>query len=289
MRARCALLFGGLVVAMSHPSFAAGEKMGLPKTIEAGSSLSIQMPGSGNAILFIVGTGQILKRDVQLGQTVFFAAGSLCNAGHYLVVLQGGSLTETESLDVVPASKPASLSFLAKPSRLPVGQRSAITGAVYVFDAYHNLISDPMPLSFELSSPTGTVQKRNVVTRYGAAWTAMDSTGEQGVDRFVARVGEVTSTRVVGQVPGDPCGLKMNAEESGKQIHLVTDAVRDCNGNAVPDGTIVTFTETFNGSQSTIDEPLKHGIAQVTISAHAGAMLSVASGVVMGNQIRWEK
>jgi hypothetical protein len=81
----------------------------------------------------------------------------------------------------------------------------------------------------------------------------------------------------------------MSAEQSGQQIHLLTDAVRDCNGNAVPDGTIVTFTETYKNSQSTIDEPLKHGVAEATIPAHNGAMLSVASGVVMGNQIRWEK
>jgi hypothetical protein len=81
----------------------------------------------------------------------------------------------------------------------------------------------------------------------------------------------------------------MNAQQSGQQVQLSTDAVRDCNGNAVPDGTIVTFTETYNGSQSTIDEPLKHGIAQATLSVRKGAMFSVASGVVMGNQIRWEK
>ena len=288
MRVRWALLTGGLV-AMSHFAIAASEGMRLPKAIEAGGSFSIQTPGSGNAALFIVGTGQVLKRDVQLGQTVFFAAGSLYNAGRYLVVLAGDSFTETESLDVVPASKPANLSFLAKPSRLPVGLHAGITGAVYVFDAYHNLISEPMPMSFELSSPTGTVQKRVAITRYGAAWTEMDSTAQQGIDKFVARTGEISSARVIGQVPGDPCGLKMNAQRSGQQIHLMTDAVRDCNGNAVPDGTIVTFTATFNGSQSTIDEPLKHGIAQVTISAHDGAMLSVASGVVLGNQIRWER
>jgi hypothetical protein len=117
----------------------------------------------------------------------------------------------------------------------------------------------------------------------------MDSTAQQGIDQFLARAGELSSTRIIAQVPGDPCGLKMSAQQSGQQIQLVTDAVRDCNGNAVPDGTIVTFTQTFEGSQSTIDEPLKHGIAQVTISAHNGALLSVASGVVMGNQIRWEK
>jgi len=289
VRARWALLLGGLVITVSQSAFAAGGRMSVPKTIEAGNSFSIQISGSGNATLFIVGTGQVIKRDVQLGQTVYFAAGSLYNAGHYLAVLEGDSSAETESLDVVSATKPSILSFLAKPSRLPVSLHGGITGAVYVFDAYHNLISEPMPLSFELASPTGTVQKHVTVTRYGAAWAEMDSTAQQGIDQFLARAGELSSTRIIAQVPGDPCGLKMSAQQSGQQIQLVTDAVRDCNGNAVPDGTIVTFTQTFEGSQSTIDEPLKHGIAQVTISAHNGALLSVASGVVMGNQIRWEK
>jgi hypothetical protein len=274
---------------MMHLAFAEGGSMSLPKTVEAGNSFSIQTPGSGNATLYIIGTGQVLKRDVQLGQATFFPAGSLYNAGHYLAVLARDSSTETDSFDVLPASKPAALSFLAKPSRLPVGLHDGITGAVYVFDAYHNLISVPTSVSFELSSPSGVIQKRVVVTRDGAAWTVLDSTAQQGIDRFVARIGEISSIRVVGQVPGDPCGLKMNARQAGQQVQLTTDAVRDCNGNAVPDGTIVTFTETYNGSQSTIDQPLKHGIAEVKMSARNGAKFSVASGVVMGNQIRWEK
>jgi hypothetical protein len=263
--------------------------MSLPKTIEAGSAFSVQVPGSGNGTLYIIGTGQVLKRDVQLGQTVVFAAGSLFNAGHYLAILATGASTETESFDVVPANKPANLSFLAKPSRLPVGLQGGITGAVYVFDVYHNLISSPTPVSFELSSPSGTLQKREAIAREGAAWAQMDSTALQGMDSFVVRVGDISSARVVGQVPGDPCGLKMSARQSGQQVLLLTDTVRDCSGNAVPDGTIVTFTETYSGTESTIDEPLKHGIAQVTISAHNGAMFSVACGVAMGNQIHWEK
>lgn len=289
MSARWTLSLGGLVVAVAALAHAAGGGMSLPRTIEAGSAFSIQTPGSGNARLYIIGTGQVLKRDVQLGHALFFAAGSLFNAGHYLVVLAGDSSTETESFDVVPGNRPSNLSFLAKPSRLPVGLHDGITGAVYVFDAYHNLISAPTPVSFELSSPSGTVQKRATVARDGAAWVQMDSTAVQGVDKFVARVGDISSARIVGQVPGDPCGLKMTAQPSGQQVLLVTDAVRDCNGNAVPDGTIVTFTETYDGTQSTIDEPLKRGVAQVTISARNGALFSVASGVAMGNQIHWEK
>jgi hypothetical protein len=94
---------------------------------------------------------------------------------------------------------------------------------------------------------------------------------------------------VVEQVPGDPCKLTLRARPEGQRLALETDPVRDCGGNAVPDGTIVTFTENYNGAQSTVDVPLKHGIAQVEMPAHSGARISVASGVVLGNEIRWER
>jgi hypothetical protein len=75
----------------------------------------------------------------------------------------------------------------------------------------------------------------------------------------------------------------------GEKVQLVTDPVRDCNGNAVPDGTVVTFTARHGGTQSTIDEPLKHGVAEAITQVHSGTTLTVASGVVMGNQIEWDK
>ena len=83
----------------------------------------------------------------------------------------------------------------------------------------------------------------------GRRWTRAPN---KATTNFVARTGEVSSTRVIRQVPGDPCGLKMSARPSGQQLELETDPVRDCSGNAVPDGTIVTFTETYAGGQSTV-------------------------------------
>ena len=53
----------------------------------------------------------------------------------------------------------------------------------------------------------------------------------------------------------------------------------------MPDGTIVTFTETYPGGEATVDDPLKHGVAQIQMPTHNGAKISVASGVVMGNEI----
>lgn len=230
-----------------------------------------------------------MKRDIQLGEPVAIEAGALFNAGEYTAVLTHGSTTETGSFDVVPAAKPANLTFLARPSRLPVSIQGGITGATYVFDAYQNLIVAPVPVSFELTSPTGAVQKRGETTKEGAAWVQLDSTPQQGKAKFVARAGDVTSERVIGQVPGDPCSLRMSAKPAGLQVQLQTDPVKDCSGNAVPDGTIVTFTENYEGSQSTVDVPLKRGIAEVKMPAHPGARISVASGVVLGNEIRWER
>jgi hypothetical protein len=283
------LFAGGLLLAVFHAANAQDDTLRLPKSIEAGSELAIENAGGGEATLYIVGPGQVMKRDLKVAEAAHFPAKSLYNAGHYVVILAQASGIKTGSFDVAPTSVPDKLSFLANPSRLPVGVRHGISGAVYVFDAYGNLMTAPNPVSFELSSPTGAMQKDNVTTSVGRAWTQMDSTSQQGPSKFVARVGEVTSERIIRQVPGDPCTLKMTAQQSGQQLALQTEPVRDCSGNAVPDGTIITFTETYAGGQSTVDVPLKRDIAEVKMPIHSGARFSVASGVVLGNQIGWEK
>lgn len=284
---RALIAMAGALMAAAVPALP--QSLAVPKRVEAGSAVSIQTTGTGKATLYIVGPGQAIKREAQLGGTIYIPSALLYNAGRYLAVLawEGGSANE--QFDVAPRKNAGTLSFLARPSRLPVSLHQGINGAVYVSDVYRNLIPDPMTVTFELTDPSGAVQKQTATTREGAAWIGLDSTARQGTDNFVARVGDVIGTRVIRQVPGDPCGLKMSAQRSGQQVDLATDPVRDCSGNAVPDGTIVTFTESRNGMQSTVDVPLKRGVAKVEMPAADGATISVASGVVMGNQIRWEK
>ena len=237
--------------------------------------------------MYIVGPGQALRRDVQLGNAVTFAAGDLFDAGDYVAVLVAGSSTDTGELVVTPAPQPDRLSFLAQPSRVPVGLHNGISGTVYVFDAYRNLITQPTPVSFQLTGLSAPAQSRAVTTRHGVAWTEIDSATKQGAAKFIAQAGGTSVTRVIAEVPGDPCGLTISAHPDGKQVEVETAPVRDCSGNPVPDGTIVTFIETYNGSQSTVDVPIKKGIASVNLPAYSGAKISVASGVVAGNEIRW--
>lgn len=289
MTRRSVVLIIGLSLIVINPAVGQDNTMALPRTLTAGKALSIQTSGSGSATLYIVGPGQVIKQDVQLGQTAHISAGSLYNAGRYIAVLSSGSSSTAREFDVVPTSTPADLNFLAKPSRLPVSLHNGITGAVYVLDSYRNLITSPMTASFVLTNPSGVAQTSSAATSNGAAWVAVDSTPQQGTDKFVVQVAGVSSTRIIRQVPGDPCRLTMSAHPSGQHIQLQTEPIRDCNGNAIPDGTIVTFTETYEDAHSTVDVPIKRGIAQVEFPVHQGATISVASGEALGNQIRMEK
>jgi hypothetical protein len=289
MRFRLPFLIGSLAFAAMPLAHAQSASMSVPKQVEAGNAFSIPTTGSGKATLYIVGFGQVLRQEVQLGEAASFASGVLHNAGHYLVVLAGESATDNGTLDVIPASRVANLSFLAKPSRLPVSLQNGISGAAYIFDAYQNLISTPTSVTFQLSVSSGVTQTRTAMTNEGRAWTQMDSAAKEGAAHFTAHAGDISSTRIIQQVPGDPCGLKMSARPSGQKIELTTDPLRDCSGNAVPDGTVVTFTEAHDGSQTTVDVPLKRGIAQAELPAYNGAKISAATGVVLGNEIRWGK
>lgn len=289
MKRKLSLLVALFAAAALPLAFAQDAGLTLPATIQAGDALAVSSTSSGNGTLYIVGPDQVLRRQVQPGGAVQIPAGVLVHAGHYLAVLSSGSGAQSASFDVLPSDKPANVSFLAEPTRLPVGLHEGVGGAVYVFDRFGNLIVKPTPVSFQLSTSAGPAQVDKVVTRNGAAWTKMNTTAHEGHDSFVASVGDVSVARLIHQVAGDPCGLSMSVHPFGQRLQLETALVRDCSGNPVPDGTIVTFSEAYNGSLSTADVPIKHGIAKVDLPAHPGGVLSVASGVVLGNQIRWEK
>ena len=178
-----------------------------------------------------MGPAQALRRDVQLGEPVSFAAGELYGAGHYVAVMLAGASTKADEFDVQPAPEPGSLGFLAKPSRLPVNIHNGISGAVYVFDPYHNLITAPMSVSLQLSGAADTSQTRTVTTRNGLAWATMDSAAKESAARFTARVGNISSTRIINQISGDPCSISISARPDGSRLKVQTAPVRDCNGN----------------------------------------------------------
>jgi len=286
MRKAC-VFFALIAFVIAWAPFAPAQdgELQVPKTLVAGSSFSIPTQGSGEAELYIVGPGGVFRRKVQLGQAVKFRGGEITGAGNYVVLLSGPSSSLQARFDVV-AQKPDALSFLGKPSRLPVSQNDGISGVVFVFDALQNLVLDPVSVTFDLKDGSANSSK-TVQTQHGVAWVRMNSASKSGSAEFQAVAGDLRENRIVQMVPADPCTLRMTARRAGSQVFLQTDPVRDCNGNALPDGTSISFTETRNGRiAASVEVPLKRDVAQTQLPAYDGAVLSVATGVVMGNEIK---
>jgi hypothetical protein len=258
----------------------------LPQNAVAGQPMTIGTSGSGEGTLYLIGPGQVIQQDVKLGSDVQIKGEQLTSAGRWIAILRSGGSPQSAIFWVKP-SQPENLSFLARPSRVPVDRRNAISGTVFIFDKFHNLVLQPTPVNFNLSV-NGSGASQTVTSRDGAAWIDASSGHKEGATQFVASVGSVSQRRVVQQVAAEPCSgsLRMHvAERTKDNIVVETDPVRDCSGNAVPDGTIVTFIETDKSGKSTVDARIKKGIAKAELPASDNATVSVAAGVTLGNEL----
>lgn len=265
---------------------ARGAELRLPQNAVAGQPMTIGTSGSGSGTLILIGPGQVIKHDVKLGSDVQIKGEELHSAGKWIAILRSGGNPQS-AVFWVKAGQPANLSFLAKPSRIPVGQRNGISGTVFIFDKFNNLVVQPTPVNFNLTV-NGSGAHQTVTSQNGVAWIDASSGPKEGAAQFVTSVGDVSVRRVVQQVASDACSgsLRMHVAQRNKDnIVVETDPVRDCSGNPVPDGTIVTFIETAREGKSTVDARLKKGIAKAELPASENATISVAAGVTLGNEL----
>ncbi len=258
----------------------------VPERVIAGTPVSIPTVGSGKATFYLIGPGHIARHEIELGKEVEVGREETRDAGRYIVVIRKGD-SAMHGIFYVVAADPHSLSFLARPSRLPVAVPEGISGVIYPFDGFHNLVLHPKEVNFRLSEGPTPAVSRNVMTRNGVAWTRIDSNHKAGQAQFVASIGELSVRRVIQEVASDPCKLRISAQRASQGILVRTEPILDCTGNPVPDGTIVTFTAVGPKGKTTVDVPIKRGIAQAELPLAGNALVSVASGVVIGNQIRW--
>ncbi len=254
-----------------------------PQGVTAGEEASISTTGSGKAIFYLFGSGVSEKRDVNLGEEVRLPGSDLQSAGQYFAVLCSGDCNSV-SFFVSPAT-PSILTFLVHPSRVPVAENDAVSGVAIPFDRYRNLVLAPEEVSFRLSAGKVSVLSRSVLAKDGIAWFRATSGKSAGPLQVTASLNDLETLRAVQQVASEPCNLRITGESNARGILVQTEPVHDCAGNPVPDGTIVTFTATAGGEKSTVDAPIKQDIARAQIAASGSAVISAASGVVMGNEL----
>ena len=273
----CAVLAVGALV------FAQDDVLRAPKTVTAGSSFSISTNGQGSATFYLLGPSRVAKRSIQLGQDVTIAANDVATSGTYQAIACSSSCSST-IFQVLPAA-PTRVSFLLHPSRVPVSNGNAINATAFVFDRYRNTVLSPAKVDFHITLPDGPTMTRTGQTTRGITWFEMGSTPKQGRLQIVASIGDANEPRVIQQVASDACHLHMTASPSGRVVKLETDPIRDCAGNPLPDGTIVSFTKIDNAGRSTVDTPIKKDKASAQFQLSGNARISVACGVALGNEL----
>lgn len=250
--------------------------------VEAGSEVTLQAPGSGSTTLYLFGPGGVSKRTVQRG-SIKLSGDELKTSGRHTVIVDGNRASF-----FVTAASLHQIAFLAHPSRVPTNAGSAVSGTAFLFDRFHNLVLSPTLVSFKLALEDSSGEERSVTSKNGVAWVRLNSGRRSGPAQFTASSGKFEVRRVVQQVAADPCSIRMKAgRASDGNILVETDPIRDCSGNAVPDGTIVTFTSVDKSGRSTVDARIKRGFAQAELPPSGSATLTVAAGVVLGNEIHW--
>jgi hypothetical protein len=279
------LRVGTLMLAIVLASMGAqAAELQLPKQVTAGTAFSIPTSGSGDATFYLIGPGHTAKRQVKLGTPIEVAEDEVRTAGRYIATLCSSDCASADFF--VSATDPAHLSFLVHPSRVPVAANNAISAVAFVFDKFHNLVLQPVKVNFKATVKDAPAISKSLTTSTGVAWIRMASTRKEGPAQVVASIGSDSEKRVVQQVASDACHLQIRATRKGQLIEVQTDPVRDCSGNAVPDGTVVTFSKVDASGKTTVDAPIKRGVARVEMPAKGEATISVASGVALGNELR---
>jgi hypothetical protein len=256
-----------------------------PSDAVAGNTASIGASGNGSATLYLIGPSGSIKRDVQLGQDISFSAKELESAGRYIAIVCSGNCSSAGFF--VAPSKPVNLTFLVHPSRAPVALNDAVSGVALTFDEFHNLVTTQATIQFQLEAKGSAPVEHSAQTHDGIAWFRTNSGRAAGPLQVSASLGnDVAAKRVVQQVASDPCNLRIKGQRTPKGIVVETEPVRDCSGNPVPDGTVVTFTAKSGNETSSVDAPVKQDVARATMLASGPVTISAASGVAMGNELR---
>jgi len=278
--------FLALAVVFSVSLFLSAQEGALraPTGTFAGNAASIGASGNGSGTFYLIGPSVSVKRDIELGHDILLSANELQNAGRYVAIV---CLSECSSIGFfVAPSKPVTLTFLVHPSRAPVSQSGVIDGVAMPFDEFHNLVLAPANVHFEWGAKDSNPISRVVQTRDGVAWFRTSSGKKAGPLQVSASIDDLTATRVVQQVASEPCSLRIKGQPTPKGVVVETDPVRDCSGNPVPDGTIVTFTAKNGDEISFVDAPVKQDVARATLLVKVPVIVSAASGVAMGNELR---
>ncbi len=280
MRMLITILSSVLVAAVAHAA-----EIHPPAQVNAGTAITIPSSGSGDATFYLIGPNAANKRKVQAESDISVDSDQLERAGRYVAVLCASDGCTSADFFVVPAAA-NKVSLLVHPSRVPVASPNRISTVAFVFDNFKNFVLKPEQVKFSILPKDGKEVSASRDAENGIAWVRVSSAKKEGPVKIGAAIGHADEVRVVQQVAAEACNLRIKASRTKAAFLIETDPVRDCSGNAVPDGTVVSFTKADSAGKTTVDVPIKRGVAKVEMPIEGQARVTAASGVVTGNELQ---
>jgi hypothetical protein len=273
-------IFFALVAAISL----AASEIHPPAQVTAGNSITISTSGSGDATFYLISPDEVLKRKVQAGNDISLDSDQINHAGRYVAILCASDGCTSPNFFVNPAAA-NKLNFLVHPSRVPVGSPNGITAMAIVHDSFENLVLKPESVTFSVMAKGEKPISAARTSENGVAWVRLTSAKKEGPTKLGAAIGHADEIRVVQQVAAEACNLRIKASRDKRGLLIETDPVHDCAGNPIPDGTVVSFTASDSAGKTTVDVPIKRGVAKIEMPIDGRARITVASGVVTGNEL----
>jgi parallel beta-helix repeat protein len=189
------------------------------------------------------------------------------------VTATAGSLSATILVTFTPGAS-FTVTLVAVPNTVLVGNASALTATVT--DQYGNPVADGVTVSFMAS--LGNLVPATATTVGGVATATLSST-VSGVAMVTATVGNLSATIPVTFIPGAPFTLTLTAVPDTLSVDAsstLTATATDQYGNAVADGTTISFTTSL-GALSSGTANTSGGDAVVTLTSMTPGVATVTA------------
>ena len=196
-------------------------------------------------------------------------------------------------IDFIPGA-PYTVTLAADPTSIVADGVSTSVISATVVDQYANLVMDGTVVTFttDLGSFPMTFYTRT--TAGGVATAVLTSSTRAGTSVVTATAGAAIGTAEISLLPGDPVTLTLSALSSQVSVDnaaVVTATLSDQYGNAVTDGTVVTFTTSLNLGDGSLSPEVGYtagGVVTTTLTStltDSGLLAATATGGISNTAV----
>ncbi len=262
-------------------SLAGGLALRAPATVAAGDPLRIMVERAdapeGMPVTLVAQTSYgplVVTAPFHAGMAEFRLPASATHAaGMVTLTAHADAAIGRTELVITPGPPIDPITPLVGPRTIIADGTHWGTLSAIPFDAFGNPVAEGTPVQFRLLRPDGSLEMINTRVTNLLAWQRINSSTHAGRTVVVVTAGEAHGPEAsLNETPGWPVAFRLSADPPGlpadgsRLLTLRTSPIKDRYGNALLDGTLVTFVVDTPGA-------LPRFIPAITIGGIAEAQL----------------